>query len=153
MITQFFEDIKNQIGYCGIWCGSCVVGNGALVELNKRYEKIVKDYGLKEWGPKDINYKEFMKNLESIKNVSLCPGCLKGGGRTNCEMRACATDKGIRDCTECDKPEACKNVEILEKMRIGATKADLFVKTKKVDNSKLIEKWTEELKERYKFLL
>ena len=32
------ENVKDQIGYCGIWCGSCIVGNGALRELTRKYE-------------------------------------------------------------------------------------------------------------------
>jgi hypothetical protein len=41
-----FENVRDQIGFCGIWCGSCAVGNGALRELTKRYEDVVKGYGL-----------------------------------------------------------------------------------------------------------
>ena len=36
-----FDNIKGLIGYCGIWCGSCVVSNGALRELTQRYEKLL----------------------------------------------------------------------------------------------------------------
>ena len=46
MGVESFEDVKGQIGCCGIWCGSCVVGNGALRELTRRYEEIVENYGL-----------------------------------------------------------------------------------------------------------
>ena len=141
--------MKNQIGFCGIWCGSCVVGNGTLRELTKKYEEIIKGYGLEEWAPKDFDFKEFAKGLASIQTVPLCPGCRKGGGRDNCEMRACASGKEIADCNECDQPETCKNAEILEKMRTGALRAGLFVKTENVDRQKLLEKWTAELKSRW----
>jgi hypothetical protein len=43
-----FEGVKDQIGYCGIWYGSCIVGNGALGELTTRYGKMLAIYGLKE---------------------------------------------------------------------------------------------------------
>ena len=95
-----FENVKNQIGFCGIWCGSCVVGNGTLRELTKRYEEIIEKYGLKEWAPKDSDFKEFMKGLASIQAVPLCRGCLKGDGRPNCEMRVCVSNKKITDWTE-----------------------------------------------------
>lgn len=138
--------MKNQIGFCGIWCGSCVVGNGALRELTKRYEEIIKNYGLEQWAPKDFDFKEFTKGLASIQTVPLCQGCLKGGGRTNCEMRACASSRNIADCSECDQPLECENSETLQKMRTGAQSAGLFVKTKNVDRHELMEKWISELK-------
>ena len=98
MQTKHFENVRNQIGFCGIWCGSCVVGNGALRELTKRYEKLIKDYGLEEWAPKDFDFKEFSKGLKSIQTLPLCEGCLKGGGRPNCEIRTCAQNKSIDGC-------------------------------------------------------
>lgn len=146
MNAESFENVKNQIGFCGIWCGSCVVGNGALRELTKRYEEVIKAYGLKEWGPKDFSFQEFMKGLVSIQTMPLCQGCLKGDGRPNCEIRTCALNKKINDCNECDQPEACKHVESLEKMRTGALRAGLLVKAENFDREKLIEKWTAELK-------
>lgn len=150
MSTKAFDNVKNQIGYCGIYCGSCVVGNGTLKELTKRYEDIIQRYGLKEWAPKDSDFQEFSKGLASIQTIPLCRGCLKGGGRDNCEMKACASSKKIHDCSECNRPEECKNPEILQHMRTGARDAGLFVKTEKVPEQKtLIEKWTKELKSKW----
>jgi hypothetical protein len=149
MNAEPFENVKNQIGYCGIWCGSCVAGNGALRELTKRYQEVIKRYGLKEWGPKDFDFKEFKKGLASIQAMPLCQGCLKGDGRPNCEIRSCALNKKINDCSQCDQSEACQNLDILQKMRTGARRANLLVKTKNVDGTKLIEKWTAELKSKW----
>lgn len=42
METKPFDNVENQIGLCGIWCGSCPAGNGSVVELTRRYEEIVK---------------------------------------------------------------------------------------------------------------
>ena len=141
-----FENVKNQIGFCGIWCGSCVVGNGVLKELTKQYEEIVRNYGLGSWAPKDFDFKEFMKGLASIQAMPLCLGCLNGDGRPNCEIRACASKKNIADCSGCDQLMACKNLEPLKKMRTGASRACLLVKTKNVDRQECIEKWTAEIK-------
>ena len=146
MKAKPFENVKNQIGFCGIWCGSCVAGNGTLRELTKRYKEIIRRYGLKEWAPRDFDFTEFMKGLKSIETIPLCRGCLKGDGRPNCEMRACASNKNSNDCSQCDQPTACKNLEMLQEMRTGARRAGLFVKTENVDRQKLIEKWTSELK-------
>jgi thiol-disulfide isomerase/thioredoxin len=48
--AKAFENVKNQIGYCGIWCGSCIVGNGTLKELSKKYAFILEGYGIDKWG-------------------------------------------------------------------------------------------------------
>ena len=141
-----FENVKDQIGCCGIWCGSCVVGNGALREVTKGYAEMIEAYGLEEWGLKDLDYEELAKGLESIQTTPLCPGCLKGGGRDNCEMKACASGKGIDDCGECGEPAECPHNGVLQQMRSGAVAAGLYVKTKSVDKQKLIEQWTVQLK-------
>ena len=144
-----FENVRGQIGFCGIWCGSCAVGNGTLRELTERYEEIIEAYGLEGWAPEDLDYREFLKGLASIRGMPLCPGCLEGGGRDNCEIKACALDKNIDDCSECRESATCKYVEILQKMRSGALAAGLFVKTEEVDRGQLIERWSIELKSRW----
>ena len=143
---KHFDAVKEQIGCCGIWCGSCVAGNGVLQELTKRYKKVITDYDLEQWAPKDFDFMEFAKGLESIQNMALCPGCLKGGGREGCEIRACARGKDLTDCSECDRPDECENIELLGTMQQGALKAGLMVKTENIGRNELLEKWTEQLK-------
>jgi len=101
--------------------------------LTKRYEEIVEKYGLRELAPEDFDYNKFKKELASIQEVSFCSGCLKGGGRTDCEMRNCAANKKIADCCRCDDFMTCKNSEPLQKMREGARDANLMVQDKNVD--------------------
>ena len=149
MKTKAFENVKNQIGFCGIWCGSCVAGNGTLRELTKRYDRLIKDYGLEQWAPKNLDFKEFAKGLESIQIMPLCEGCLKGGGRPNCEIRTCAQKKNVEDCSQCSQQKTCKNLEILKTMRTGALSANLMVKVENVDRQKLVEKWTAELENKW----
>ncbi len=141
-----FDSVKDQIGRCGIWCGSCVVGNGALRELTKRYREIIRNYDLEGWAPKSFNFKEFWKGLETIGDTPLCPGCQKGGGWQECPMRACVSGKEIADCSECDQPQACSHAEHLEKMRTGAARAGLFVKTDNVDRAALLAEWVDKIK-------
>ncbi|UCE40289.1 MAG: DUF3795 domain-containing protein [Candidatus Aminicenantes bacterium] len=147
--TKHYDNVKDQIGYCGIWCGSCVAGSGVLQELTRRYDKIINDYGLEQWAPKDFDFKEFVKGLQSIQNMPRCPGCVKGGGRDDCEIRACALDKDLADCSECARPENCENKELLETMQKGAEKAGLMVKTDKTDRNELLEKWIEQIKSKW----
>lgn len=51
MDLKDFENVRHQIGCCGAWCGSCVVGNGVLKQLTKKYQEMTDAYGLREWGP------------------------------------------------------------------------------------------------------
>lgn len=140
-----FEGVRGQIGYCGIWCGSCVVGNGALRELTRRYEELIGAYGLEGWAPGDFDFGEFKKGLASIQAIPLCTGCRKGGGRDSCEIRACALRR-LEDCSECGMPDDCETLELLLKMRVGAVEAGLMVKDENVDQAKLIERWASELR-------
>ena len=126
--SSAYENVKDQIGYCGIWCGSCVVGNGALRNLAQRFESVLDAYGFREWAPKDFSYEEFSKGLAVIKELPLCPGCRKGGGREDCPMRACAAGEGIDDCMRCGQLASCLHGDALERMRSGAAAACLCVK-------------------------
>jgi len=146
--TTAFENVKDQIGFCGIWCGSCIVGNGTLRELTKRYKELINAYDLKDWVPKDFDFGEFYKGLETIQSMSLCLGCLKGGGRDDCEIRICATNKNLQDCTSCQEFHKCK-IELLEYMRSGAREAGLSVKTQDDDGGEVIKRWMSELKAKW----
>jgi len=147
--TAAFENVKDQMGYCGIWCGSCVVGNGALTELTRQYKYLVKAYGLDHWAPGDVDWNAFYRSLDSVAAVQVCVGCRKGGGRDDCEMRACATSKGLEECVACGDDRTCKHAGILEHMRSGAAAVGLFVKEDAADRRSLIDKWTGELRKRW----
>ena len=144
-----FENVKDQIGYCGIWCGSCIVGNGALAELTTRYESILAAYGLKEWAPSEFDHAGFTRALDIIRRFGSCPGCLNGGGRDSCEMRTCALERGLSTCVGCSAGSACGPNELLEKMRSGAEAAGLFVKTDVEDREQTLTRWKAEISQRW----
>ena len=56
MDRDAFRNVFDQVGFCGIWCGSCVVGTGALMQLASRYRDICESYGLGHWGGSDFDY-------------------------------------------------------------------------------------------------
>jgi hypothetical protein len=141
-----FENVSDQIGYCGLWCGSCLVGNGRLNDLAKGCAKAITDYGVNDWGPKDIDYSTLLKGLGVISSMKPCAGCVKGGGRTNCEIRACAKGKGLQGCVECGRMEKCKNSKIIRHMRSGAQGVGMKVREKTGNRSRQIGAWTAELK-------
>lgn len=151
METKSFDNVKNQIGYCGLWCGSCAVGNGSLRELTKRYEHIIKGYGVDDWGTKGFDSKEFMKGLAAIKALPLCTGCLKGGGNDACRIRPCALSRKIAGCNECDGRTSCGNLEDLQKVRTGALQVGMIIRQdeEKTHQQWLVEKWTAEIKDKF----
>ncbi len=144
-----FDNVKNQIGYCGLWCGSCIVGNGTLRELTKRYEALIKGYGVDKWGAKDFDSKEFMKGLASIQSLPICVGCLKGGGNDACKIRPCASQRRLSDCNECKESAACTNQEALQKVRTGALAVGMLLKTSKGVQPQLVDKWTAEIRKKF----
>ena len=147
--TAAYNRVKDQIGYCGIWCGSCVVGNGSLQQLTTGYEDIIKNYDLENWAPGTFDFKEFLKGLATIKAIPLCVGCRKGGGWEACPMRGCVAKKGIADCAECDDQAVCPHSASLEKMRKGSLRAGLFVKTRRGKQKEFIARWAKKLKTRW----
>ena len=139
---EAFENVKDQVGVCGIWCGSCIAGNGALRELTRRYRALIKAYDLQDWAPKTFDFDEFVKGLQAIEGMPVCAGCLKGGGRDKCEMRTCAAAQGHQNCLACSTPGRCKHADLLEKMRSGARSAGLGVLADDVDREEQVNAWT-----------
>ena len=41
MTGDAYENAKSQIGGCGIWCGSCALGNGSLRALIEGLETVL----------------------------------------------------------------------------------------------------------------
>jgi hypothetical protein len=144
-----FENVKRQVGACGIWCGSCVIGNGALRQVSQRYEQLVTDYGLHEWGPKDFDYDEFLGGLRSLQQVPVCPGCQRGGGRNDCELRACAESRQLARCVECAPGTDCPQAELLAHMRSGAQRAGLIVDLQPCLGEGQLEAWIEQIRRRW----
>jgi hypothetical protein len=144
-----YHKVKQQIGYCGIWCGSCVVGNGALCELTRRYRAMTEAYGLGRWAPRDFDYSEFARGLASIQAIPSCPGCLAGGGRDDCEIRACARSRALDDCTRCPDFGKCEHNGILQRMRSGAAAAGLLLRSDSREEDELLQEWSATIERRW----
>ena len=143
---EVYENVKQQIGYCGLWCGSCAVGNGTISRLGKELKQMVTGYGVTSWGPKDINYDDLITALSTLESKVSCKGCRKGGGNDSCKMRGCAQKKKVADCFQCQDRVACEHKEELEHLREEAAKVKMLLKTEDSDNQPLIEQWQNELK-------
>jgi hypothetical protein len=144
MSPSAFNNVENQIGFCGIWCGSCPGGNGSVIELTRKYEKALRNNNLEIWAPKGFDTVGFMKALTSLQNTQLCRGCLKGGGDASCSIRACAEQKKIHSCAECGLLPNCVNFESLEKA-YPSIRSDLL-KIKGANQRFLVKRWKLTLK-------
>jgi hypothetical protein len=124
MDRSSFDNVKGQVGHCGLWCGSCIVGNGLLAEMTSRYERVVCGHGVHKWVLKEKG-DEFVQALETIKNVDGCPGCLKGGGDDTCPMRDCTKQRGLVHCDECGAGDGCLHAKRIEYMRSAGKAAGM----------------------------
>lgn len=149
MNRKAFENVKDQIGYCGLWCGSCIVGNGTLQALTERYRGLIKGHGVEEWGltGQGMDGNGFVNALIAIENIAICPGCLKGGGNDACTIRPCAREKKVSDCVECREKATCRNLTPLERVRTGAAKAGMLVKSGRGEPD--MAAWVAELKGKF----
>lgn len=145
MTSETFENVRDQVAACGIWCGSCAVGNGVLADLSVRYEQLLRSYGITEWGPKDVDFDVFFQNLRSLQELEGCPGCLRGGGFEGCPLKPCTAERKLPDCLACDEYGTCERSEALQKIRTGAMAANMVVKTTSGNSEELIERWMNEL--------
>jgi len=118
-----------------------------LKELTKRYEHLIRGYGIDAWGAKDFDGKEFIKGLTSIQSLPICRGCREGGGNEVCRMRPCASERRLPDCIECDGMKSCKNFDALKKVREGAIGVGMLAKAEDdhSDHQRLIRKWITEI--------
>ncbi len=143
------ESVLPQIGRCGIWCGSCVVGNGALMEMARRYREMVESHGLEHWGATGFDYAEFTKGLGCVSRLDVCPGCLSGGGRDECRLRRCVEGRGLDTCVDCTEFPDCSHGELLEHMRSGARRAGLTVIDSRADSERVVEGGESQLSDRW----
>lgn len=145
--SEPLQNVRNQIGFCGIWCGSCAAGNGAIIELAKRFGEIVEKHQLEMWVPKNFDFKEFVKGLAGVQAMPLCPGCRKGGGPPTCSVRMCALEKGVSDCSQCDQLMGCNKFEGLEKT--NPTIKEGLMEIRNANQNQLIAKWTGEIEAKW----
>jgi hypothetical protein len=137
MDLSHFDNVKGQVGHCGLWCGSCIVGNGLLAEMTSQYERVVCGHGVHRWVLREKG-EEFVQALETIEKIDVCPGCLKGGGDDACPMRECTKQRGLVHCDECDAGDKCPHIRNIEYMRSAGKAAGMVAATSPMDRARLL---------------
>jgi len=138
-----FENVRNQIGCCGLWCGSCAVGNGSVARVARGLRDLLTAYDVPNWGTLDLSWESFLDAVTSLEGTISCVGCRKGGGRGNCEIRACADGRGVTHCTDCSSFGVCTQQPIVEHMRCGAARVGMVMLSPGDAPAAMIETWSQ----------
>lgn len=120
MLKEAFDKVKDQMGPCGIVCGTCDLGNGTVAESALKLQEYLKMYGVASWAPavpegKDVDFERLDKALNWVQTYTRCFGCQQGGGPPDCAIRNCSKDRGYELCSECPDIDGCKNFDWLQK--------------------------------------
>ncbi|HOI70404.1 MAG: DUF3795 domain-containing protein [Methanothrix sp.] len=106
---------KPEVGPCGIVCGFCPLGSGAVAETAERARGFLEGCNIPDWAPLvseegcGIDWHQVVEGLEWMRRYALCPGCESGGGPPDCPIRVCAREKGLDLCSFCGELESCGN--------------------------------------------
>lgn len=111
-------DVKDQVAYCGVTCGTCGQGSGRAENTAKQLLELISEIEVKEWAPRvsggsELDWDATEKTLEWMTKYTGCRGCLSGGGSPGCVIRMCAREKGYSICNECDELEDCIKFDYL----------------------------------------
>lgn len=113
---------RDEIAFCGLRCGSCILGKGASKEKAKQILEEISDLDLDNWHEQllkqePFNYDDFKKGLKWLTTLD-CNGCHAGGGDPECTIRKCGKEKGLSNCGECSEMPC----DIMKKWGIGMEK-------------------------------
>jgi hypothetical protein len=105
-------DVKDQVGPCGITCGTCFLGDGSVANTAKKTLEYISMSGIKEWAPlvpegEGLDWVGTEKVLSWMTKYAFCSGCENGGGPPDCAIRNCANQKGYQLCNECSELTSC----------------------------------------------
>lgn len=108
--------MKEIIAYCGIVCTECPAYVATQNEAPQELERVAA-----EWS------KEF--EVELKPEDVICDGCPPGHTRycshcAECEIRACATAKALRNCAYCDEYSCGKLTDLFKSIPSAKRKLD-----------------------------
>ncbi len=102
------EEEKRLIAPCGIYCGACDIFLGKSMHLARELHRILDGFNLTDVAPfvleaEQEQARDFLAILKKWGSGKQCPGCIKGGGNPDCPIEACAKEKGLYTCAECER--------------------------------------------------
>lgn len=110
---------ENQAGPCGIVCGACPLGSGAVAESAVQTRKHIAQCQIPAWSPfvpggKDIDWAAVDRGLNWMEKYACCAGCERDGGPPDCTIRICARERGHELCNSCSDLDSCTKFEWLK---------------------------------------
>lgn len=119
MLKEAFEQVKDQMGPCGIACANCELGNGTVAETANNLKQKLQAYGVSAWAPQvpggsNIDFTQLNKALDWVHTYTRCCGCERGGGPPDCAIRTCSKERGYELCSQCPDLEGCTKFDWLQ---------------------------------------
>ena len=100
-----YEFEENLVAFCGQYCRECIYYKNLFgIRAKDLLNEIERDEWIKiVWeslnAPFDVD--NFIAGLSWLASSPGCPGCRAGAGWSDCPIRICAQNKGIRGCFDC----------------------------------------------------
>ena len=97
--------MKDMIGFCGLDCEKCEAYLATIRDDQELRKKVAK-----EWSE--------MNQVTILPEYINCEGCRTNGVKTYfcselCEIRKCASKKGLITCGDCKELESCETVSMI----------------------------------------
>jgi len=117
------EADRNQIAYCGLYCGDCFAHKGKIADLARDLRKELRQSKFDKTAESlsDISFFKVFENygqcyevLGALVKFRCKNACRDGGGPPFCKIRKCSQKKGIEGCWECDEFETCEKLDFLK---------------------------------------
>jgi hypothetical protein len=90
------------VTYCGLYCDLCAQ-RARVPDQAATLRGTLSNEGVEYWGPSIPGFRPFWDFLSRLcTRDNACPGCRQGGGPPECRIRACARERGIEVCPNCE---------------------------------------------------
>lgn len=110
---------ESKLSFCGLNCDDCGLKEGIISNnvntLLENLKQIALYNSLAQFS-KEVNAFQYEQEFYSFlmalnKNLGNCKGCTSNSGFPFCKVRKCASEKGIKYCTECEDFSECELVK------------------------------------------
>jgi hypothetical protein len=105
---------REQTAYCGLYCGDCIPSNQSLFDTAARLRQQLDDCQFEQYAEykstknrTSTAYPAFREVLDAILTLRCPKTCFQGGGSPDCAIRACAREKRLEGCWQCEAFETC----------------------------------------------
>ncbi|MBN2494428.1 MAG: DUF3795 domain-containing protein [Deltaproteobacteria bacterium] len=100
------------VGICGTWCGACLAFHGEIAADAARLLDRIQRQGFLSLArrvhpEREREIEAFFGVLDQLARTPPCPACLAGGGSPECPVRACARERGLASCAQCEELDRC----------------------------------------------